>query len=194
MTFRAAIPVFAAVCLVSYADGQKARPASPPPPPRPQPHASAPRPRPAEGQPKRPASEAGNPAASPVALNRLLKLSPEQRTRALSSLPAPRRAQIEKKLEEYQKIPPQQRARELERYQRMHDLPPLKQQQVRASVQKLTLLPEHRRKLVQKQLNEMKSLSDADRSAMMNSEEFRSKFTPGEQQIIEDVGLITPRN
>ena len=76
----------------------------------------------------------------------------------------------------------------------MQSLPPQKQQQVRASVQKLTALPQPRHRMVQRQINQMKVLSDADRRALMNSEEFRSKFTPSEQQIIEDICLVTPQN
>jgi hypothetical protein len=215
MKLIAAIPVFAAVCLVSVADAQHVtRPATNSLAARPQP----PEPLPPEKQEKKPAqppekakakapdkdngkamartkaanSTEGSPA-SPQNLEKLLRLTPNERTKALSSLPPARREQILAKLDEYQKIPPQQRARNLDRLQRLQTLPPQKQAQVRASIKKFATLPPPRHQLMQKELNQMRNLSDSDRRALMNSEEFRSKFTPSEQQMIEDISLITPR-
>jgi hypothetical protein len=65
--------------------------------------------------------------------------------------------------------------------------------QVRASVTKLQALPAPRHAIVQRQINQMRPMTDVDRSALMNSEEFRSKFTPAEQQIIADISLVTPQ-
>jgi len=127
-------------------------------------------------------------------LSKLLKLSPEQRNKALSALPPDRRAMIEKRLDDYQQMPEPQRARALERLRRMQSLPQQKQNQVRASTKKFVELPQPRHGLVQKQLNQLRPLADDDRRALMNSEEFRSKFTPAEQQMIEDIALVTPQN
>ena len=195
MKLLAASPLFIAVCLVSAADAQHAtKPAAHPAavlPPRPEP---APQ-KPEKKQEK--ATQKNSPYAGPASpqnLDRLIKLSPTERNKALSSLPPGRRAQIEAKLIEYQKIPPQQRARNLERLQRLRTLPPQKQAQVRASISRFATLPAPRHQVVQKQLNQMIGLSDSDRRALMNSEEFRSKFTPSEQQMIEDISLVTPRS
>jgi hypothetical protein len=125
--------------------------------------------------------------------SKLLKLSPEQRNKALSALPPGRRAMIEKRLNDYQQMPEPQLARALEHLRRMQSLPPQKQNQVRASTKKFVELPQPRHGLVQKQLNQLRPLADDDRRALMNSEEFRSKFTPAEQQMIEDIALVTPQ-
>ena len=127
---------------------------------------------------------------SPEHLERLLKLSPEQRKKALDALPPARRAQIEQKLNDYKKLTPEQRAKALDRYKKMQRLAPAKQQQVRASLQKFAELPPARKALVDRQMNLMKNLPDSDRRALMNSEEFRNKFTPSEQQMIEDISLV----
>jgi len=185
MKLLVAIPVFAAVCLVSAADAQKVtRPPKAPAATRAQ--QSAP-----QSQNKAHEPAEGGPA-SPQNLERLLKLTPEQRNKALSSLPPARRAQILAKLENYQKIPPQQRAKNLDQLKRLQTLPPQKQQQVRAALRNFANLPQPRHHLVKVQLDQMNGLSPSDRRALMNSEEFRSKFTPGEQQMIEDMSLVTP--
>jgi hypothetical protein len=186
MKLTVAIPVLAAVCLVSAAGAQKAtkQPAHSPVAAKVQPDVRPPK-------PPQDLREGG--PASPQNLEKLLKLTPEQRDKALSSLPPARRTQILAKLENYQKIPPQQRARELDRLQRLQTLPPQKRAQVRASLQKLQGVPQPRHQQIQKQINQLKVLPDSDRRALMNSEEFRSKFTPSEQQMIEDILVITPR-
>lgn len=186
MKLIAAIPVLAAVCLVSAANAQKVtRPQKTPAAPHSQQSA------PLVTQTHPPNSD--NPSASPQYLERLLKLTPEQRNKALSSLPPPRRAQILAKLDNYQKIPPQQRAMELVLLQRLQKLPPQKRGEVRASLKKFQAVPQPRHRQIQAQINQMKNLSDADRRALMNSEEFRSKYTPAEQQIIGDVALVESR-
>jgi DNA-directed RNA polymerase subunit F len=124
---------------------------------------------------------------------KLLKLPPDQRNRALSGLPPARRTQIEQRLNEYLKKPADERARDLEHLRRMQSLPPQKQNQVRASLRNLAALPQPRQRVVRQQINQLRPLSDTDRMALMNTEEFRNKFTPSEQQMIEDISLVTPR-
>jgi mRNA-degrading endonuclease RelE of RelBE toxin-antitoxin system len=191
MNLKTAIPVIAAVYLASHAAGQKGG--------HPQNH-TAPAARPPQNPKREPQNaqsgklQQAEPPGSPAALEKLLNLSPEARNKALSSLPPQRRAQIEQKLDEWQKRPPEQRARELARYQLMHSLPAPTKQQVRASLKQLSELPQPRRALVNQQIRRLAPLSDTDRRALMSSEEFRSKFTPAEQQMIADISLITPKN
>jgi phage-related protein len=131
-------------------------------------------------------------AGTPDTLERLTKLSPEQRNKALAGLPPARRAKIEQQLSDYQKMKPEERAKVLDRYNRMQALPPQKRAQVRASLQQFANLPQPRKAVVRRQLNQMKGLSDSDRRTMMNSEEFRSKFTASEQQMMADIASVTP--
>jgi len=188
-----AIPLLTAVLLAGNVNGQHT---NRPPAKAPAAHARGPNAKatvPPERRPesRRDRTRPENNPGSAEHLAQLLKLSPEQRDLALSNLPPGRRTQIEKRLNDYQNMPEEQRARALERLRRMQSLPPQKQQQVRSSVKKLTALPQPRRGFVQKQINQMRQLSDDDRRALMNTEEFRSKFTLSEQQMIEDICLVT---
>ncbi|HEY3837574.1 MAG TPA: DUF3106 domain-containing protein [Bryobacteraceae bacterium] len=184
MRLTVAIPVVAALCLAGEADAQHAnKPAAKPPAARPAPPPPAPRLQgPQENRP-----------GSAEYMAKLLKLPEDQRNKALSGLPPARRTQIEQRLNDYLKKPADERARELEHLRRMQSLPPQKQNQVRASIRNLAALPQPRQKLVRVQINQLRPLSDADRRALMNTEEFRSRFTPSEQQMIEDISLVTPR-
>lgn len=190
MKLIAAIPVFATVCLVGTTHAQKmTRPLKAPAVTYPQTDTSAPAPKKQAPAPKK-QDPPDNVPASPQYLEKLLKLTPEQRNKALSSLPPPRRAQVLAKLDNYQKIPPQQRAKELDRLQRLQMLPPQKRAEVRNALKQFQAVPQPRHQQIQKQINQMSALSDSDRRALMNSEEFRSKYTPAEQQIIGDISLI----
>jgi phage-related protein len=184
MRLSAAIPVIALVCLSSPAGAQKVtRP--PKAPAEAHPNVSA-KPLPPSASKKSPEA----PSASPQYLDRLLKLTPEQRNKALGSLPPQRRALILSKLEDYQKLPPELRQRELDRLQRLQQLPPQKRAQVRNSLRQFQAVPQPRHRQMQQQINQLAALPEPDRRALMNSEEFRSKYTPAEQQIIEDVSLL----
>ena len=187
MKLTSAIPVFAAFCLAYDVSGQHVnRPPAKPPAARPQ------RPeRPPEKE-KMAANQENNPG-SVENLRKLLKMTPDQRNKALGALKPARRTQIEQRLNDYQKMPPEQLARALDRLNRMQSLSPQKQQQVRQATAQFNALPQPRHALVNRQLNQMRPLADADRRAVMNSEEFRSKFTPAEQQMIEDLSLVTPQ-
>ena len=196
MTLHVAIPVLAVFCLADDLSARAQHAAK----------TAAPRPAAAANRSDRTATakvdrqiqkqerRAGSGPGSAEHLAKLLTLSPDQRKKALGSLPPDRRTQIEKRLNDYQNMPEPERAKALDRLRRMQSLPPQKQVQVRASVRHLTELAPPRHALVQRQINQLKPLSDDDRSALVNSEEFRSKFTPAEQQIIADIALVTPRN
>src|ERR1700692_2817074 len=111
MRLTVTIPVVIAVCLAGGVDAQHVtRPAAKPPATRPQRPEHAPQERPAQ-------KVEGNVETGPGSsenLARLLKLSPEQRNKALDGLPAARRAVIEKRLNDYQKMPEPDRARALD--------------------------------------------------------------------------------
>ena len=190
MKRQIAISFVAAVCLAGDIQAQHAnRPASKAPSTRSQ--------NPSEPRPGMPAAKATvNPELRPGSaenLERLLKLSPEERSRALSSLPPLRRAQIEKRLNTFQQMSDPVRARALEHLRRMQSLPPDKQAQVRASAQKLAVMEQPRRRQINRQINQLRPLSDAERRAAMDTDEFRSQFTPEEQQMIENICLVTPQ-
>lgn len=199
MRLGVAIPFVAAVCITAADAENPNRPAAKPPAPTPQVRADRPanpkkeEKREARREAKQEGKRENNPGSAEY-LAKLLKLDSDQRTKALASLPPARRKIIEKKIDEYQKMPEVERARNLDRLRRMQSLPPQRQAQVRQSLQKRQGLPPQRLQVVQRQINQMRSLSDVDRDAVMNSEEFRSKFTPAEQQIIADICLVTPRN
>jgi len=126
-------------------------------------------------------------AASPQArkqLDRLNKMTPAERNRFLSTLPPERRKLAEKRIEEYNKLTPQQREKLADRVENFQSLPPERQNQVRRLMRQFNDLPVDRKPLLRRELVDLRELSEEDRRARINSDEFRNKFTPKEQELL----------
>ena len=127
-------------------------------------------------------------------LDRLLKMSPEQRQKALDrlNLPPQRRQNIERRLNEIQKLPPDMQNRARTRLEMLNSLPQPRQNQVRRSINQYAAAQPERKAQMNQALQRIAPMSDEDRRAYMNTEEFRNRFSPNEQQIIGNLSEITP--
>ena len=132
----------------------------------------------------------GNP---PNLVERMMKMNPAQRERALQNLPPARRDNIERRLNEIRKLPTAQQNRIRTRQEMLNSLPPLQQNQVRRSVRQFVDMPEERRGVMNQELNRMAPMSDEERQVYMGTEEFRNKFSAREQQMLFHLAEITPR-
>ena len=126
--------------------------------------------------------------ASPAA--RLYQMSPEERERALEKLPDPRREAIRKQLEYFDSLPKEQQQVMLGRTERFAALPPEKRRAFMQQMQALNQLPQERRQLVGGALRRLQSMSDLERANVLNSQQFRNRFSPQEQKIIADLSEV----
>jgi hypothetical protein len=122
-------------------------------------------------------------------LDRLERMSPEQRQKALDRLPPERRQRVEQGLERYRAMNPENRER-LRNFERM----PVEQRDaMRQSFRRMQDLPPGRRGMVRKELQQMRGLSDSERETRMQSESFRKRFDANEQGLIKDTVANLPR-
>ncbi len=142
----------------------------------------------------RPNQEANRPAnrPGPAAVDKLLGMTPEQREKALSTLPPARRQNIERRLGEIQKLPPAQQNRVRNRLELLNSLPPQRQSEVRRSMKQFQELPDERKMQIRQQVLRMAAMPDEDRRALMNTEEFRNRYSPIEQQMMGNLLEIQP--
>lgn len=142
----------------------------------------------------RPANQPGQGAAGPTGapIDRVLKMSPEERERWLSTLPPEKRQNIERQLDAVRKLPQTLQNRRLLQAQMLQSLPPQRQNQVRRSINQFSQLPDDRKALINRELQKISPLSDEDRRAYMNTEEFRNRYSANEQQIMGNLSEITP--
>ncbi len=166
--------------------GQKEKPARAP-------KASAARP----PQPARPQAQKGRPNAAPAQgignVQRLAEMSPKDRQKALASLPPERREAVMKRLQNYQQMAPAERQRAAFELQKLQSLPQPRRAQVRRSLEQFNDLPEERKTAIGSELGRLNSLPDEERRARMNSEEFRNRYSPAEQQMMSNLSEVMPR-
>jgi len=127
------------------------------------------------------------------ALERLSRMTPEERERALSQLPPARRQKIEQSLREMQNVPPAQQNRIRTRLELLNSLPPQRQNQVRRSLRQFLNMPDERKAVLNREMRRMAPLSDEARQERIDSEEFRNLYTDGELQMMRNLMEIQPQ-
>jgi Protein of unknown function (DUF3106) len=122
--------------------------------------------------------------------DRLMRMNPAEREKALSQLPPLRRALIERRIRDFQGLPPAAQEQRLERLERLNSLPPQKQDEVRRSMRELPQLPNDRRPMINQELQRLSKMPEDERQARMNSEDFRNRYSPDEQHLIANLSQI----
>jgi hypothetical protein len=125
-------------------------------------------------------------------LDKLTRMTPEERDQALSRLAPARRAQLEQKIRSFQQLPMALQERTLDRLERLNRLPPQKQNQVRRSMKQFADLPEDRKMAINLELRHMSAMPDDERRSYMNTEEFRNRYSPAEQQMMSNLAEVLP--
>jgi hypothetical protein len=125
-------------------------------------------------------------------LGQLSHMTPEERERALAAFPPARRAQIEQRIRNFEKLPPAAQARTLDRLSRLNSLPQQRQNEVRQSMKDLQQLPPERKTAIQQEMRRLTNMPTQRREVRMNSEDFRSRYSPEEQRMIGNLAEILP--
>ncbi len=120
-------------------------------------------------------------------VERLSRMTPGERERALNSLPPERRKAVERRLEAYQNMTPAERQRMGNQLGQLQDLPPERQQEVRKLYKRFQQMPPERQPLVQQELKSLRGMTPEERQARMNSDEFRSKYNKPEQRFLGEL-------
>jgi len=159
------------------------KPPKPPPAPKnppaakPAPHAPPNNP----GGAAKGAAKMGNPD-NPI--DRLLRMSPEQRESAIEKFPPQQQANFRKRFENFDKQTEAQKERQLQKLNELWSLPPDKHQMVAQQILAFDALPEDRRILVRQAYVRLSRSTPEEREAILARPQFRSRFTPGELQIL----------
>lgn len=128
-------------------------------------------------------------------VDRFNRMPPEERNKALAKLPPERRDRIEQQLGQYKNLSPDERRQLRSRYQMFNQLPPEKQNRARKLFQQFGQLPEERQKPLREEFASLRGMSEPDRRARINSEEFRKKYSGREQKFLNELsGVLSPAN
>ena len=161
------------------------------PPPRPNLNrGGAPNGNPNKGYPNaRP--KLGPPITNPAnPIVRLFGMAPEERERAIEKLPPERQEQARKQFDWFDHMSKEDQKAVLDRFSRYDALTPEQQRAFKQQLQALGKLEPDRRRLVGLAVRQLETKSEAERTVMLNSERFKTMFTPEEQQIISDLSTV----
>ena len=135
---------------------------------------------------QRPAKRVGPPPANGL-IERLNSMTPEQRKRALDRLPPERRERVQRRLDNYNALSPGAKERLRDQYREFQKLPVEQQDAIRRSFRRLTELPQDRRPMVRREVVRLRQLTPEERASKMDNDDFRSRFSESERQIIQDL-------
>jgi hypothetical protein len=126
--------------------------------------------------------------ANPV--TRLLKASPEERERAMEKLPPAMQEQFRAQFKRFDSLTPQQQQLQLKWVEHYSALPADQQVVIRQQFQALAKLPQDRRQPIGATLRRLAGMPDDQRRKVLESEDFKSQFSPEEQKIISDLSVV----
>jgi hypothetical protein len=121
-----------------------------------------------------------------------LRMTPEQRERAIEKFPAAQQANFRKRFEAFDKQTEEQKQRQLQQKDQFWSLPPDKQKLVRDQINAFKALPEARREEVKKAYVTLSRITPEERDARLIKPQFRSRFTPAELQIVTVLSQYWP--
>jgi len=126
-------------------------------------------------------------------IDRWNRMSPAERERQLAKLPPDRARMIRQRILRYNQMNPEEQQALRERYQTFSQLPPDKQEIIRERLREFRTLPRLRRPVVHGEVEQLRLMPEAQRQTRMNSDEFRNRYSPQEQQIIRDLSTYLPK-
>ena len=115
---------------------------------------------------------------------------PDQQQKLLESdpqfqrLPAQRQQQLEQRLRNFNAMPAQQQERVLDRMQKFDNLPEAQKKRLEQLHQQMHNIPDDRRGPVRIAFQRLQQMPPDERERVMNSDRFKSTFSPQEQNLI----------
>jgi len=128
----------------------------------------------------------------PFLMERLSRMSPEEREGMLKRLPPDRRALLEDRLREYDQLPQEAKDRLRREYNGFRQLPPEKQDEVRKMFRKFSELAPDRRRQLRRELMQLRDMPADKRGLVLNSERFRSEYSEEERDLLEHLSGALP--
>ncbi len=125
-------------------------------------------------------------------MERLSRMSPADRRKALAGLPPWQQKLISTGVERLDQLTPAAREQWLTRFRRFQELSPRQKSAIRRMVVEFRGLPVNRRAAVKSELDALSRMTESQRAQRLASEDFRTRFEPRERQIIEAASQVLP--
>jgi Protein of unknown function (DUF3106) len=125
-------------------------------------------------------------------VERLMAMPPEKRDQILERLPPQQQANLRQRLDRFDKLPAAERDRLNRMWSTFNSLPPEKQAVVTRQMLAFNSLPEARRTDLKPVLQRLRLMPEDKRSALLNSEAFKNRFSEAELQMLADISQNYP--
>jgi len=125
-------------------------------------------------------------------MQRFLRLPPEERDRAIDKMPIAAQESIRKRLAAWDSLPADERERQLKLYETVSALPKDKQDLVNERIGEFQKLGPERKLAIRRAYQFLSGKTEAARQAIVDSPEFKERFTPTEQRIVIDLVRYYP--
>lgn len=131
--------------------------------------------------------------AGPTAiLDRLQRMTPDEREKLFESIPEGRRAGVRRRFDAYNRLSPEERERLGEHLVAFVNMPPQRQELARAVFRRFATMPAERQSVMQAEMRVLADLSPEDRRSRVNADEFRNRFSGAEKLLMFDMVRIFP--
>ena len=122
-----------------------------------------------------------------LVLERLSRMSPEERENLLGRLPGDRRALLEDRLRRYREMPEAAKQRLREEYNLFQQLPPEKQEDMRRLFRQLGEFPPARSRALRRELVRLRNMTAEHRAQRMTSGRFKEEFSEPEREFLSNL-------
>jgi len=121
-----------------------------------------------------------------------LQMTPEEQERLMERANPQQQERMRRAVERYNSLPPAARRRLLRQFQLLRSLPIPQQAQISRQFQAFNQLPYERRWPVGQELIRLHRMPPEERDARLESEDFKARYSPGEQQILGGLSRNLP--
>ncbi len=134
----------------------------------------------------------GPPPPAPEMMDRWRSMNADERQQMVDRLPPERRDLFRRRMEMWENMRPEERKGVRDRFDRFRDLPPEQQTNARRAFRQFNQLAPERKFELRREMNSLRGLTEEERTARFNSEEFRSKYDARERGLMQDLSAALP--
>jgi hypothetical protein len=147
-----------------------------------------------EGAPSIPHPKAAPRINNPLnPVQRFLQMTPEEQERFMEKANPQQQERLREAIERYKALSPAQRDWLFRQYQILNSLPPAKQALISREIAYFNnKLPDERRGTVGEELVKLHRMTEGDRAARLASEDFKTKYSPEEQELLSNLAENLP--
>ncbi|MCX6604515.1 MAG: DUF3106 domain-containing protein [Acidobacteria bacterium] len=133
------------------------------------------------------------PPAQALVIEKLRRMTPEERERVLGSMPPGRRRMFEQRLEQWNRLDPEQKKRLEGSLESFRTLTTEQQETVRGLFRKFSeTMPEDKRGEGRRMLARLRNLEPDERKALLNAPRVKARFTDSERDLLAEMAEKLP--